>query len=349
MKVLTATLHAIDNCGSCLQAYALQQYLLQNGIENEIIDYRPPYFKNNGNALKYFIKKIVFRGKIRERERVFEEFVQEYLKVTSRRFKTYEEVKKADLKADCFLTGSDQVWNSYFPCGRDPFYYLDFVEHGKKISYAASLGRIFNEEEIRQLYGKIKDFDYLSVREESSRKALEKTGLKVEQVCDPTLLWSREFYDKIAVMPPTDNYILVYLTAKSDLLDRVLEGLKKKYQCRIVYVGSFLNRCKCDVNYTNVGPREFLGLIAGAKFVVAGSFHATIFSCIYQKEFVILSYKNNTRMEQLLDYLELSDRYIDDVKRLDEFNAIVWPDIQTRIDVISNHSKESIKKYLKRG
>lgn len=346
MKILTATLHAIDNCGSCLQAYALQQYLLQQGIENEIIDYRPPYFKNNGNTLKYFIKKIVFGRKIREREQIFEQFVVEYLKVTSEQYKTYEEVEKADLQADYFLTGSDQVWNDYFPCGRDPFYYLDFAKQGKKISYAASLGRVPDERELQQLYNRVKDFDFISVREESSMLALHEKGLQVEQVCDPTLLWDKDFYDKIAVQKEIGDYILVYLTAKSELLDDVLEKLQEKYQCKIVYVGSFLNRCKCDVNYTNVGPREFLGLIAGAKFVVAGSFHATIFSCIYQKEFAVLPYKNNERMRDLLKKLKLEERYIENFDKIGE--SIEWGKIGLERQSLREKSEKIMRLFMKK-
>ena len=59
MKTMTITLHDTDNCGSSLQAFALQTFLLENGVDNEIIDYVPNYVKNNGSALKSFIKHII--------------------------------------------------------------------------------------------------------------------------------------------------------------------------------------------------------------------------------------------------------------------------------------------------
>ena len=39
------------------------------------------------------------------------------------------------------MTGSDQVWNSFYNHGIDKSFYLDFVPNGKKrIAYAASIG-----------------------------------------------------------------------------------------------------------------------------------------------------------------------------------------------------------------
>ena len=58
MKTLTITLHDTDNCGSSLQAFSLQKFLLSNGIDNEIIDYVPEYAKNNGSPIKSLLRKV---------------------------------------------------------------------------------------------------------------------------------------------------------------------------------------------------------------------------------------------------------------------------------------------------
>lgn len=39
MKIATITCHDVYNYGASLQAYALQQYLLEQGHDAEIIDY----------------------------------------------------------------------------------------------------------------------------------------------------------------------------------------------------------------------------------------------------------------------------------------------------------------------
>ena len=41
MKIGILTFHRSNNYGAVLQAYALQNYLLEYGLDVEIIDYRP--------------------------------------------------------------------------------------------------------------------------------------------------------------------------------------------------------------------------------------------------------------------------------------------------------------------
>lgn len=346
MKILTTTLHAIDNCGSCLQAYALQQFLISLGHQNEIIDYRPDYARNNGKPFKNFVKKIVFYKQMKARWQVFDYFVKDYLILTPNQFHSYQDIKEADLQADLFVTGSDQVWNDYFPCGRDPVYYLSFTKQ-KKISYAASVGKSpITKEALDVLCEKIKDFHAISVRERSTPDELASRGIESAWVCDPTLLHKKETYEKIMVSKETGEYLLVYLTEKSEMLDAVIRAYREKKNVRVVYVGSFLNRCDCDVNYTDVGPREFLGLIANASMVIAGSYHALLFSCIFQKEFVILPYKNNARMEQFLEYIECNDRYILNAEMSAEIGAIDWDNINGKISQLVEQSKDWLNKNL---
>ena len=346
MKILTTTLHAIDNCGSCLQAYALQQYLISLGHQNQIIDYRPDYARNNGNPFKSFVKNIVFYKRMKERWQVFDSFVKDYLILTPQHFHSYKDIKGANLRADLFVTGSDQVWNDYFPCGRDPVYYLSFTEQ-KKISYAASVGRSpIAKDGLDILCEKIKDFDAISVRERSTPDELASKGIESTWVCDPTLLHPKGTYEKIMVSKEKGEYLLVYLTEKSEMLDEFIRKYREKKNGRVVYVGSFLNRCDCDVNYTDVGPREFLGLIANASMVIAGSYHALIFSCIFQKEFAILPYKNNARMEQFLEYIECNHRYISRAEVPGEIKSIDWNNVSDKIDVLVEQSKDWLNKSL---
>ena len=348
MKILTLTLHYIDNCGSCLQAYALQQFLIKNGYDTELIDYRPQYLINNGRPLKHFIKKIVFGKKMKNHWKIFDEFLG-YYKLTDRTYKKYSELKKNPPKADAYIVGSDQIWNRSFPCGRDEAYYLDFVEEGKKLSYAASLGKENTpKRELEEIESRIDNFDFVSVREEVSVRELQSVGCKaVTWVCDPVLLHEKSFYEKLAVRTETEKYALVYLIPQSELLDKLIQFLRKEKGYKIVYVGSFLNRCDCDVNYTDVGPKEFLGLIKNAEFIVAGSFHATVFSHIFEKDFVTLGYQNNARMTQFLELTGLTDRYLQSedaiVKVMDRIDYCI--PLQ-KLESFRNKSAESLLNVL---
>ena len=143
MKTLTITLHDTDNCGSSLQAFALQHFLITHGIDNEIIDYVPSYTQNNGSPFKTFIRNIIFRKSYLQRSKKFQNFINKNLKLTKRKYKTYQELKNNPPQADIYITGSDQLWNNSYACGNDPAFYLGFVnkENTKKISYAVSIGK----------------------------------------------------------------------------------------------------------------------------------------------------------------------------------------------------------------
>ena len=65
-------------------------------------------------------------------------------------------------------------------------------------------------------------------------------------------------------------------------------------------------------SYT-VGPDEFVGLISKAKMVLTDSFHATVFSIIYEKPFVVYDRqgsgkKMGSRLSSLLEMCGLNDR-----------------------------------------
>ena len=90
MKTATITLHDTENCGSSLQAFALQHYLIEHGIENELIDYIPKYTQNGGHIIRTFARKVVyFDATIRQRKK-FRNFISEHLVLTKKKYLTIE-------------------------------------------------------------------------------------------------------------------------------------------------------------------------------------------------------------------------------------------------------------------
>ena len=269
---------------------------------------------------------------------------------TPKTYKTYKDLNNANLKADYFIAGSDQIWNSYFECGRDLAYYLKFVGDQRKVSYAASLGRtLFDSNKMLFMKKNVSPFELVTVREKSGCKILSANGIDAVQVCDPTFLLSEKQYrehEHYLINKDYGSYILVYLTESSDLLDKAVERLIERFNAKVVYVGSFRNRCKCDINLTNVGPWEFLGLIDRASYIIAGSFHASVFSCILKKNFAVLPYENNIRMEELLKAFGLERQFIrcnEDLKILD---SDISKDKFSEIDVIINSWKDNAEKVF---
>lgn len=304
MKFNIVTFHRAYNYGAVLQTYALQEFLSEIDDSVGVYDYLAPS-ENKYKGIKGGILKLIFgfsRKKIAEREAKFRDFVEEMLNLN------------LENNSDIYVSGSDQVWN---PCGEmDPTYFLRFVDkHSIKASYAASMGdTIVPKERERQFKKYIKDFDYISVREERTKDYLIKISEKEIFVnVDPTLLHTSEFWLKIAkeIKGLPKNYILVYLMHKPKNINEILNWLKKETGFNIVIVdgqgavqGVLTNLVKHDIALHNVGPREFLWLMANAKCVVTSSFHGTVFSLIFKKELYSI---NNSATSRIANVLEICD------------------------------------------
>lgn len=120
-------------------------------------------------------------------------------------------IHKANKYYDCFITGSDQVWN---PDWINKYLSLDFVEDGKvTASYAASTGKVnLNVSEQQKLKRALNNTKYISIRENESIASLQKlTDKPIINVLDPTLLLSRSEWDEICSdRIITDNYLFCY-------------------------------------------------------------------------------------------------------------------------------------------
>ena len=352
MKTYTITLHCTDNAGSTLQTYALQQYLIKNGIDNEIINYRPTYLLKYGNPLKRIIKNFIYFRSMHNQRKKNEAFEKKYLKETDKVYKRYSDLLEYPLKCDALITGSDQIWNMNFKCGNDDAFYLRFAQSGiKKIAYAASIGKTnIPPQELEFITQRVADFDSISVREGSSKVALESKGIKkVSYVCDPTLLLTKEDYLKIETQRIHEKYILVYLVQPSDILDSLVEKIRNIYKCKVILIYGVKNNCKCDIHLRDTSPDEFIGLIHNAEFVIASSFHAVIFSHIFEKNFaIVLPKANQARIEQFLEISHLESRIIRTKNDVDNLVPdIDYTNVRPYLDDFRKYSQRYIIQELK--
>src|SRR5690606_17878651 len=137
--------HASYNCGSMLQAFALQKIIARDcGYENELIN-----FSNQGQKEMYalFNKvrtprnllgnliRLMFYPLLTKSKNDFEAFIRDYLEVAEKRYTKTEELKEIDGQYEYYICGSDQVWNTKAK-DFDDAYFLSFVTKGKKIAYA---------------------------------------------------------------------------------------------------------------------------------------------------------------------------------------------------------------------
>ena len=361
MKICTITCHDVYNVGASLQAYALQTYLKSLGHDVKIIDYKPDYLSKHyrldivGNPkydkplLKqaYLLAKLPGRLRILPRKKAFDGFTAKYLDLT-KRYASNEELKKEPPEAEVYFAGRDQIWNPLFPNGKDPAFYLDFVQQGVRASYAASFAVDEFPQELREVTAQYLDrFDHIAVREKSGLSVLKMLGIEgAVTVLDPVFLLGRAQWEAMAERPDVGEapYLLVYDFDNSDSIRRLAENIAAENGWKIysIFELPYAERC-----FSLCGPETFLGLVQGAAFVLSNSFHATAFSVIFEREFAVVerTEKINTRMRDFTALLGLSDRMVTEIANV-PFNTD-WTQVERRLAGEIHHSKAYIDEVLR--
>lgn len=360
MRIKTITCHDVYNAGASLQAYALAEYLKSQTHEVEIIDYKPDYLSkhysftvvSNPKYDRFLLRQMYlitkFPSRYKEfrsgRKQRFDSFSKQYLKLT-KRYESYEQLLEEPPEADCYIAGSDQIWNPLFRNGKDPAFFLQFVPEGKlRISYAASLAvSTINQEDKLRMKFWLKDFNAISVREKSGVTLLEQIGVRASQVCDPVFLLERNVWETFCTASsPAKGQIFLYDFDHNQVMEEIAKRLSEEKRCKIV--SAFPSKI-ADSVINDMGPIEFLGAVKEADIILSNSFHATVFSLIFEKEFWVINRKEeiNARMKDLLTEFGLTDRLLADVKSLHTAKPIQWEYIR---DCIEHQRVKSIE-FLK--
>ena len=232
MKTATVTWITYNNYGTELQAFALQHYIEELGVENIILSdsniVEELYNKmalsysnsdtdiqNVNNITSYNSKEsVIFRGinyahkvkkSIKKRRKKKLAMQEKFFQHDTD--KLFEEFKRNKLKIQYNIQKNhlESLNNSFdaFICGSDqiwsllkqnfdPYFFLNFVKK-KKIAYAASVGaNTIDETFINTLEKLLGDFNYLSVRE-------KETSLQLTEMLSRRVNWVVDptlLYDK---------------------------------------------------------------------------------------------------------------------------------------------------------
>ncbi|WP_156305377.1 polysaccharide pyruvyl transferase family protein [Sphingobacterium endophyticum] len=323
-KVGLLTMPLIDNYGGIIQIAALYSVIKNLGHEPILIDK-----KYNLSNSKVLLKKVLSNNPFyklfdynnhTQRKRnlgKIDKFISEYFLN-----KTHEIFNEFDLVNECknmdtLVVGSDQVWR-YKYVNRDlDVYFLSFAkDNQRRISYAASFGVDFwegNEESKKNVIKLLNKFDAISVREKEGIELLI-SDFSVDngiQVLDPTLLPKRSFYDEII---ESENHL-----KKINLFNYVLDLTEPKSKfienfAKSINLDVDMIHLEEDVKKSNTKPSisEWLYHFKNSEFVITDSFHGTVFSIIYNKQFISIANKNRgvSRFASLLKQLGLEDRLI---------------------------------------
>lgn len=322
------TFHHAYNFGAVLQAYALQRTILSLGNSCAIINYECKLnchsyylfrYSCSAESIVHNFRSLVTLRAQKKLRKCFSDFQARYLFVTPKSYRLARDLIAIQNDFEIFVTGSDQVWNPAMT-GPELFlaYYLDFVDFGRRVAYAPSFGLNEIPDNYRnQISSHLRKFDFLSVREDTGCKIIkELTGREASLVLDPTLLLPLAEYDKVTVSPVDQKpYILLYPMQCSEELRRLARNVRECLKLPIVAVVPINQTPKsfsfADKVVFDAGPSEFLGWIKNATFVCTNSFHGTVFSIIYRKNFLSSpSLVGNTRSHNLLDRVGLLSRQL---------------------------------------
>lgn len=330
MKVGILTFHRADNYGAVLQAYALANTINKLGIDVEIIDYRCKAIENDyiykvfvpirKNLLKWVYELLIRSRKSRrllEKKHKFSKFRDDYFKM-SRSVSSIEDRKEIEKDYDLIITGSDQIWSRKLTLGTDYWYIFNKSTNVSVVSYGASVGNLSefmnNLDDVREI---LKSYDFISVRENDAQKALSnELNRQVYKVLDPTLLMDTSDWTSIASDYYTKSkYVLYYDVEHNPISKEIACKLAAEKNMKLIHFNLRMRGLN-KIYAENAGPLEFLGLIKNASYIVTSSFHATVFSVLFKKNFITVPHpKTGERVKTLLKDFGLEDRIIEDSTR----------------------------------
>lgn len=352
MKIGIVTFVKCDNYGAELQAFAIQHVYNKLGYDAEVIDLekqnkdlaksintiipaiinRVKYYKikapikiielildviSRKKAAKKYEKEISLKHKL------FFDFFNEKIKHSQKHY-SLTSIFTEYLPYDVYIAGSDQIWN-YMHTDFLDVYFLKFANkwNAKKISYAASISVPDIPEKLRLKYKNLfENMDVISVRELNGKSLVEKySNKKATVVLDPTLLITKDEWKEYVAneIRTNEKYVLIYTLSGSKYIYELALNIASRIdkQCKVINIKSNFIPEKDDKieHLYQVGPKEWVGLMLNAAYVVTDSFHGTAFSINFNIPFSTLlnpSSNMNSRVLSILEITNLKDRIIYD-------------------------------------
>lgn len=322
MRIGIITQKLENNFGGILQNYALQTVLKRMGHTPITIDLRQgdslmwdimSYIKN---LVQYYVHHQTIKPKfarcITHRSKYTEGFIKKYISTTVR-FQKLTLVVPIIYRMKCIVTGSDQVWRPKYNIIKYTF--LAFTGNNvKKIAYAASFGVDkweYLETQTKQCCKWIKSFNGVSTREASGVKLCEEyLNVKAEHVLDPTMLLSASDYMELCQFIPKRKtpFLFAYILDITEEKKNVVERIAKDKNLDVIMVSA--------ENNISSSIEEWLSYFRDADYVVTDSFHGSVFSIIFRKEFntIINTTRGGDRFTSLFSLFSIENRIITEKK-----------------------------------
>ena len=324
-KVCVVTWYSSFNYGTQLQSTSLCKYLEENGCEVSILknfSVKPYLFRHPSLAYAKIMNRL------NEKKRLAFFNPVPYHVTDERRKRTAAYVKDnfhpvtitsmaqwSQMITDntAFVTGSDIIWQPAM--GIPSKMFLDFTcfENVTRVSYASSTGAKKLPEKYEKYYRRyLGKFKALSTREQNAADYFSSLlNRKVVKVIDPTLLHDTSFWDTYAQRALTGNltdkkYILCYFVMEDPRYWNYVKKVQQQFpDYEIVVLPMHHSDEKEEYHViTNGTAYEFISLIKHAGLIITDSFHAGVFSFLYEKEFYVLRRARAAEDEKFHDLVE---------------------------------------------
>ncbi len=317
MKIGILTFHRARNNGAFLQCYALQETLKKLGYEAFVIDYRQPAIEKSNTIFsykkisesfsslrglcRYVLKDVVFKSIAISR---WNRFRKKYLNLTTAVWKSNKMVQDFDV----YLIGSDQLWNRYCTLDYDSVFFGNFLRKADSRVCGYAISTTVDDLKnmpLEELKKNCENFFSLSFRESKVCDYITSScSIPTRLDIDPTLLLGETEWE---------TFIQRRIVKKSYILTCFL-GWNYNYNEVYCKLNKIADKEKCIVVDISCAkdPIEFLSLIKFAKKIYTTSFHGTVFSLIFKKNFYAISDNTGTneRYRFLLEQLDCLERFV---------------------------------------
>lgn len=363
MKVAIISLPLLYNYGGYLQCYALMETVRVLGHEvvfiqrekgehdsfkKRSVNIIKTAFENIGlGQLVYLVEKMTNTG-LYYKTKNFRAFKKKYIKDVSPYFSSSDAISSFCSKKNynAYITGSDQIWRKYYTRSINDAFLGFAPENSIKIAYAPSFGTNeweFDPEETNFIEKQLATFMAISVRENEGVNLLNghvKLKTKVFHVLDPTFLISINKYLEIAKASKRRKGILSYLLNNDSFKSLILDKVCSYYnEAKFSVINPLTNTSKI-AGAQGYPIEDWIAGFRDATCIVTDSFHATVFSIIFNKPFWVIENKQrgNSRLLDILELFECNDRFITsdtDIEYFDFGKSVKWDKI--------NNIKEQMK------
>lgn len=252
-------------------------------------------------------------------------FISRYICLSREYYPDYTSLCHQD-KYGTIVVGSDQVWNPTFFNGVPGYLMAEMPQAVRKVAYAASISLPKIGKDIGYFKAALPSYLAISLREKSCIEELEREcGIPVKWVVDPTLLLSATEWTRLLDLPvatKNDHITCYWLSDIEEFLPQLFSFAKtcnrkihlfsniEAFRVKSFSLRAMLRHLKMRIMlfmspqiifYKAADPRQFLGDLITSSAVISDSFHALMFSIVFEKEVRIIVTPERVQMASRID------------------------------------------------